>query len=173
MSTWLRMLCGIDVEVAEEADDRAQLADAALVEQLAQAQPLRMAAHHEGLADLDAGAGAHRQQRLRFRGGQADRLLAEHMLARLGGLDGPGNMEMVGQRIVDGVDVGVGQQLFVGAVGGGNAERGRGLLRLGQIARGDGNDGGMFALLHAGDHFFQANVGGAEDSPANLVGHRG
>ena len=32
----------VDVEVAEEADDGAQFADAALVEQFAQAKPLRM-----------------------------------------------------------------------------------------------------------------------------------
>ena len=135
----------IDVEVAEEAEDRAQLPDAALVQQLPQPQPLRMAAHHEGLADLHAGARAHRQQRLRLGDGQADRLLAQHVLARLRGLDRPRHMQVVGQRIVDGVDVRVGEQLFVRAVGRGNAERGRLLLRLRKIARGDGNDCGKFA----------------------------
>ena len=72
-----------------------------------------MAADHEGLADLDSGAGADREQGLRLGDGEADGLFAEHMLAGFCGLDGPGNMEMVGERIVDGVDVGVGEQLLV------------------------------------------------------------
>ena len=126
-STWLRMLAGSIVEVAEEANDRAQFADAAFVEQFAETKPLRIAADHEGFADLDSGARANGEQSLCLRDGEAERLLAENMLARLGGLDRPGNVQMIGKRIVDGVDVGVGKKLFVGAVGGGNTQRGGGL----------------------------------------------
>ena len=78
---------------------------------------------------------------LGFGDGQAERLFAEHVLAGLGGLDGPGHVKLIGQRVVDGVDFGVGEQLLVGAVGLGNAERGCRLLRLGEIARSDGGDG--------------------------------
>jgi hypothetical protein len=72
-------------------------------------------------------------------------------------------MQLIGQRIVDGVDVGIGEQLLVRAVGRGNAEFRRPLSRaLVEVARCDGCDGGELALLHGGDHFFEADVGGAE-----------
>jgi hypothetical protein len=81
---------------------------------------------------------------------------------------GQRNMQLVGQRIVDGVDVGIGEQLLVGAVGRGNPELGGCLAGFGEIARGDGGDGGELALLHGGDHFFEADVGGAEHAEAKL-----
>jgi hypothetical protein len=58
--------------------------------------PLRMAVDHEGLGYLDAGAGAHFKQRLRFGGGQAERLFAQNVLAGLGGLRRPGNVQVIG-----------------------------------------------------------------------------
>ena len=113
MSTLLRMLSGVDVEVAEEAKHGTEFADAAFVQQRAQANPLGVAVDHERLADFDAGAGADGEQGLRFGDGEAERLFAEHMLARLSGFDGPGHVHVVRQRVVDGVDVGIGEQLFV------------------------------------------------------------
>ena len=163
----------VDVEVAEMRVHGAQFADAAFVEKLAQAQPLRSAADHEGFADLDAGAGAHFEQRFGFGHGHAERLFAEHVLAGFGGLDCPGNVQLIGQRIVDGVDVGVGEQLLVGAVGRGNTKLAGRLAGFGQIARGDGGNRGELALLHGGDHFFEADVGSAEDAKAKFRGHRG
>jgi hypothetical protein len=44
------------------------------------------------------------------------------MLAGFGGLRGPWYVQLVGQRIVDRVDVGVGEQLLIRAIGGGNLE---------------------------------------------------
>ena len=44
------------------------------------------------------------------------------MLAGFGGFDGPGHVHLVGQGIVDGVDVGIGEQFFVRAVGLGDAQ---------------------------------------------------
>ena len=55
-------------------------------------------------------------------------------------------MQMVGQRVVDGVDIGIGEQLFVGAIGFGNAELVGGGLGAAEIARGDGDDFGMGAI---------------------------
>ena len=155
------------IEIAEEASDGADFADALFVEELAKAHPLGMAVDHEGFADFYAGRGAHGQQRFRFSDGEAERFFAEHMLAGLGGADGPGNVKLVGQRVVDGVDVWVGEQLLIGAVGRGNAQRRRGLLRRGQIARGDRADGGVLPALHAGNHFLETDCGGGENSPAN------
>ena len=107
---------GVDVVVAEMRVDGAQLADAAFVEKLAHAQPLLRAANHEGLADFYAGAFAHAEQRFGFGHGHAERLFAEHMLAGLGGLHGQRHVQLIGQRIVDGVDVGIGEQFFIRAV---------------------------------------------------------
>ena len=75
---------GVAVEIAEEAHDGAQFADAAGADQLARAQPLGMRAHHEGFADLDAGAGLRREQLAGFGGVERKRLLAEHVLSGLG-----------------------------------------------------------------------------------------
>ncbi len=50
---------------------------------------------------------------------------------------------------------GIGEQLFIGAVGLGDAQRRGGFLRLGKIARGDGVDGGVCAALHGGDDLLQ------------------
>ena len=86
-----------------------------------------MAADHEGFADLDSGAGAHGEQSFGLCFGQAEGFFAENVFAGLGGFYCPGNVKLVGKRIVNGVDVGIGEKLFVGAVGGGNGVGGRGL----------------------------------------------
>ncbi len=52
------------------------------------------------------------------------------MLAGLGGLGGPGHVELVRQRIVDGVDVRIGQQFLIGSVRLCDAELGGGGLRF-------------------------------------------
>ena len=90
---------------------------------------------------------------------------AEHMLAGFRhGLRGPRNVELIGQRIVDGIDLGIVDQILVRAVSLGNTEfRGR-LSGFVEIARSDGCDDRKLALLHGRDHFFEADVGGAEYS---------
>jgi hypothetical protein len=90
----------------------------------AEAKPLRVGADHEGFADEDAGAVADGEEGLRFSEGHAEGFFAEDVLAGFGGADGPGNVELVGERVVDGVDAGVGEEFFVGAVGGGDVELG-------------------------------------------------
>ena len=71
-STWLRMLAGFDVEVAEEAERRSAVRRCGPRRSTARsAQPLRMAANHEGLADLDAGAIADVEQRFGLGDGHA------------------------------------------------------------------------------------------------------
>jgi hypothetical protein len=59
---------------------------------------------------------------------------SQNMLAGLGGFDGPLDVKMVGQRVVDGFDLRVGQQLFVGAISLRDAERARGFLGLAAVA---------------------------------------
>ena len=77
------------------------------------------------------------------------------MLASFGSFDGPRDMEMIGKRIVDGVDIRVSEEFFVRAVSRGNAESGRRLLGLRQIAGCDGGDTGVLALLHGRNHFLE------------------
>ena len=93
------------------------------------------------------------------------------MFAGFGGFCRPGDVELVGQGIVDGVDVGIGEEFFVGAVCLGDIECGGGFSGLVEVAGGDGIDGGEAAELHGGQNFLQADVGGAQDSPAKLLGH--
>lgn len=157
--------------VTEEADDGAEFADAALVDKFTESQPLGMAADHEGFADLDSSAGADGEEGFGFRFGQAERFFAENMLAGLGGFYCPGNVKLIGKRIVDGVDVGVGEKFFVGAVRGGNVMGSRCLFRLREIAGRNGYYARVFPLLHGGNDFPEADGGGAEDSPAKFLGH--
>ena len=56
-------------------------------------------------------------------GGERDRLLAQHVLAGRCRLDRERHVQMVGQRIVHRLDLGIAQQLGVGAVGARYAER--------------------------------------------------
>jgi len=94
-----------------------------------------------------------RPARFRFSDGEAERFFAEHMLAGLGGADVQ-EREAGWQRVVDGVDVGSATTVL-GAVGRGNAQRRRGLLRRGQIARGDRADGGVLPALLPGITFLR------------------
>ena len=73
-------------------------------------------------------------------GVQADRLFAEHVLACLGGAHGPRHVQVIGQRIVDRVDLRIGQHLLVGAVGFGNAEFARRRFGPRRVARRDARD---------------------------------
>ncbi len=161
----------IDVEVAEEADDGAKFSDASFVEQLTQAEPLRVAADHEGFANLNPRTRANREQRLGFSDGQAERLLAENVFTCFRGPDGPGDVQLIGKGIVDDVDRRVGEEFFVRAVGRGNTERGRCLPSLRKVAGCDGRDSRVLALLHGGEDFLEADGSGAENSPAKFVLH--
>ena len=64
-------------------------------------------------------------------------LFAQDVLARLRGGDGPFTVQRVGQGDVDGVDLRVGEHVFIGAVGRGDPLCGGIGLGLGQIAAGD------------------------------------
>ena len=112
---------GVVVEVAEGAGDETQGANPAFADELFSAEPLRCRLDHEGFGDLDVGGIADGDEGSGFFGGEGDGLFAEDVLAGLRGFDGPGDVQVVGERIVDGVDVGVGEECFVGAVSLGNA----------------------------------------------------
>jgi hypothetical protein len=130
-----------------------------------------MRAHHESLAHLHAGAGLRFEQHAGFGGVERQRFLAEHVLAGLGRAHRPGHVQMIGQRVVDSFDFGIGQQFLVGTVGFRDTERGGCLLGLGQIARGDGGDLAPVAALHGGYDLLYGDMGGAQDAPTDFGGH--
>jgi len=73
------------------------------------------------------------------------------MMAVTGGGQCHGHILVVGQRVVDGLNVGVGKEFGIGAVGLGDTQRVSHLLRLRQRAGGDGTDVALLALLHGRD----------------------
>ncbi len=163
----------VAAKVAEVAADETQLADTRRTrDESSTCEPLRVPAHHERLGDLHAGSIACGEQLPRLVGGQRDRLLAEHVLARVGGANGPGHVQVIRQRIVDRVDLGIGDQLVVRAVRARNAERRRGRARLARRSRDamatTRECGGR---LHRRNHLGQRDVRRAENAPANWLAH--
>jgi len=164
-------VAGIVVVVAEESGDGAKLADATGAKEFADAEPLREAADHKGFADFDASALADVEKAFGFGHGEADGFFAKDVLAGFGGFRGPGNVKLIGERIVNGVDFRIGEELLVRAIGFGNVESGGGFSGFFEVARGDCGDGCESALLHGGQNFLEADVGGTQDSPAKLPRH--
>ncbi len=103
--------------VAERRADEPQLADRALVDELLRTLRLRVVAVHERLAQQAAGALGRVERRLDLVGVARHRLLAEHVLARLERLDRPLAVHRVRQGDVDRLDLVVGEQRLVRAVG--------------------------------------------------------
>ncbi len=162
---------GVEQAIGEEGLDRPRRTDCAGVGELTRAPPLRMEAHHERLGDQLAGPVARGDQRLGFLRVERDRLLAQHVLARLQRADRPRDVQLVGQRIVDRLDRRIGEQFVVGAVGLGDPVRRRRRLGLGEVARGDRVDARNLALLHAGDDPLETDIRGAEHAPRDFTRH--
>ena len=117
-------------------------------------QPLRMRAHHERLAHLHARPVPRRDQFMNLGQVQRQRLFAQHVLARLRRSDRPRHMQMIGQRIVDGVDLRILQQILVRPVRFGETQRPRRLLRPALVARGDRRHFAPFALPASRESLF-------------------
>ncbi len=130
-----------------------------------------MVPDHEGFRGVPAGARRSGGDRLGLRGIEADRLLAEHVLAGLQRTDGPRRMKMIGQGNVDRIDRRVGDQRLVAVEGAWQAQRRRGLRRPGALAGGDRNHLGAPASAHAGDHFLPGDFRGAEDTEPDPLAH--
>ena len=122
---------------------------------------------HEAFHDLQTGECFSRRQKLAGIGRiQPQGLFTQDVLAGLEGLDRPFHVQVIGQWNVDGLDAVVGQQFFVGAKRTGNTEAPGRLPGPIRIARGDGLDFTVLALLHGRNDFLQADFGGAHDPPA-------
>src|SRR5712692_9069503 len=76
---------------------------------------------------------------------------------------------MIRQRIVDGLDLRVGQQRFVTSIGLLDSQFCRRIFRLSRVARSNGRDFAPLSLLHRGNHFSHRNSCYSEHSPLHLV----
>ena len=124
-----------------------------------------MVQHDVGLLNLQAGLVANGDQAGGLGRVERDRLLAQNVLAGARRLRRPRDMEMVGQRVVDHVDHGVGEQGLVVAVGLGQAEALGHRLRLGQLAARDAVDADPGGLLQRRYHVLDGEIRGAEHAP--------
>ncbi len=160
---------GVEQAVGEERLDRADGADRARLHEILRASPLRVMAHHESLGDEPSGLVARGDQHPRLFRVERDRLLAEHVLARLQRLDRPGHVQLVRQRIVDRLDLGVREQRLVGAVGAGDPEASGRLPRPRLVAGGDRRDVAALRALHRRNDLLRRDPGDAEHAPFDLA----
>ena len=156
---------GVLQPVAEPALNRPQPADAALTHERPHPLPLRVVQHDVGLLNLQAGLVANGDQAGSLGRVERDRLLAQHVLAGARRLHRPRDVKMVGQRVVDHVDRGIGEQGLVVAVGLGKAETLRHRLRLGQLTARDAVDADPGGLLQRRHHVLDCEERGAEHAP--------
>ena len=111
----------------------------------------------EGHHVLDAGTAGGVQHLLRLGGVAGHRLLAEEVLAGLGGGDAGGGVDVVGAAVVEQLDGGVGDQLPPVGVVGGEAVAGRRGAHRAFIAAGDRHQPGQ--RRRRVDHVGQGAVG--------------
>ena len=128
-----------------------------------------MEAHHEGLDDALTAAVPGRDDRLCFEGIERDRLLAEHVFARLERLNGPFDVQVVWQRVVDRLDLWIVEQRLVTAVAASDAEARGNLAGALRIARGDCRDDAALAGEDGRDDPLDADVRRTEDSQTTLL----
>ena len=162
---------GVHIEITEKAASRTKLADASGADKFARAQPLRMRAHHKGFTNLHAVFDTGLKQAAGLRGIAADGLFTQDVLDVAGGAEGPLDVHMIGQRIVNGLDLAICQEFLVGAIGFGNRKLCGDIFRLFDGARSDGGDFRPFALLHGGDDLARGDVRGAQNSPFDFRRH--
>ena len=130
-----------------------------------------MGADHERFLNQHAGAITRGEQRVGLGRRKRDRLFTQHVFARLDGADRPGHVQVIGQRIVDNLDVAVGQQLLVRSIRPGNAGRRRGRARLLRISRGNRRHLRPPAAVHCRDDFLHRDLGDAEHAPPDFLSH--
>jgi hypothetical protein len=159
---------GVGEVIAEMAMNGLQLTQSSALHQRPQLVPLRVRAHHEGFLDRPAGAVADGDQLARLGRAHPDRLLAQDMLAGLRRLHGPGHVEMVGERDIDRLDLGVGQERLVAVVGAWDAELTGGGLGQRPLAGSNCDHLAVMAALHGWDHLFTGDPGRTENAEFQL-----
>ena len=147
------------------------IADDLVAEKLHQARRLGMAAVHEGLHEEDPILGRGVQHRLRQVGVDRGRLLDQHMLAGLGGLDGPFGVHRMRRGDVDRLHLGIGQQGFVAAMRADPAPFGGKGVRLRLRPRAHRDQPPRLRPGHAVGKGI-GNRSRTQNTPANLFGHK-
>ena len=102
--------------------------------------PLGMVTYHERFGNDDACRVTCLNQLLCLGSIQGDRFFAKHMFASLRGLDRNWNVKVIRQRVIDRLNVGIGEQLVVASVSFLDSKSARNILRSVEITRGDGVD---------------------------------
>src|SRR5579885_381700 len=78
-------------------------------------------------------------------------------------------MQVIGQGIIDRVDLRVCQQLLIGAIYFRDAKPGSYRLASFQVPRRQSRNTTIRSLLHGRNHRLDSNIGGAQDAPANFI----
>ena len=125
---------------------------------------------HERLAQQSAAPLGGVECRDHLLGVARERLLAEHVLAGLERFDRPLGVQRVRQRDVDRLDLGVGEQVLVRAVGARNLPLARVGLGPGPVAAGNGDEVDLRRRVRAGDHL-PVDVGRGDNAPLNCGTH--
>src|SRR5271157_55680 len=95
------------------------------------------------------------------------------MFARFDRLEGPRDVKLIGERVVDRLDLGIPQEFIIRSIGLGDAERaGRGFGFV-PVTRGDRQNLTPLSLLHGRYHLLNRNLGSAQNPPPHLVSHHG
>lgn len=161
---------------AEARVHRAHAADGAGLQQRDHVGRLRLEPVRVALQQHDTVLARRAEHGLRLGQREGERLLAQHVLAGLGGVHRPGRVQAVGQRDVDGVDFGVGEQRLVAAVVARDAVRGgEGRRRLGAPARHGDDTHAPARCRPARDMVAEGagDLGAAQDAQAQGFGHGG
>ncbi len=130
-----------------------------------------MVAHHEGLGGDQPGLGPDGLDLTGLIRIESDGLLAQHMLSGSEGLDGQGRVQVVRERVVDRVDIRVGEQRLVRSVGLGDSEGRGGLPGPGLVPGRERDDLAPLAGLHGRDDLVAGDLGGAQDTPSDCFLH--
>jgi hypothetical protein len=148
-----------------------ELPDGAPLNELARPDPLGMVDDHVGLGHEEARAVPRLDQPVELGGVHGHGLFGEHVLARLDGLERPLQVEVVGERDVDRLDLRVGQERFVGGVDLQVRREVAKPLRLGVVRGGERKELGAAGHVDRGGHLLTREVRGAQDAPADGFRH--
>ncbi len=148
--------------------DLPEFADDTVREHAVQLPHLSLEWEDERLPEQRPGLLGDREYLLGLGQRAAQRLLAEHRLARAQRLDRPLGVQAVRQRQVDHVHAGVVEQRLVALDGPADALAGRVLLGPGQVPAGH-HGGGATGLAQRGQELLARDAGRAHDAPADLT----
>src|SRR5947209_1093116 len=164
-------LDSLHLAVAAELDHRAPGVPRVLAYELGQPLRLPRVPPHERLHQQAACVFGGVEAVLGIGGGSRERLLAQHVLARLERADRPRHVERVRQRDVDGLDVRVLEERLVATVRALDPPLARVRVGAGLVAARDRDEIGLRrGLRRRDDH--AVDVRRREDCPADGIGHR-